>query len=88
MCVYVVCMLSNNQGNGIFLQASDRHALLVHSSTSAPPVDFLLTCLLSIMCGLTRETLLPHLVLVSPAADCKREYQASVDGILSRQAQS
>ena len=51
MCVYVVCMLSNNQGNGIFLQASDRHALLVHSSTSAPPVDFLLTCLLSIMCG-------------------------------------
>lgn len=50
MCVYVVCMLSNNQGNGIFLQASDGHALLVHSSTSAPPVDFLLTCLLSIMC--------------------------------------
>lgn len=38
--------------------------------------------------SLTRETLLPHLVLVSPATDCKRECQASVDGILSRQAQS
>jgi len=61
MCVYVVCMLSNNQGNGIFLQASDGHALLVHSSASAPPVDFLLTCLLSIMCVASHGKLCFHI---------------------------
>lgn len=73
MCVYLGCIWSNNQGDRIFLLASYGEALLPCSFTSATPVGSLRQVHVRHRCGLTWETLFPHLALVSSATAYKRE---------------